>query len=256
MGVLLQLALDYKANGNEKSLENYFLALDFMNDQGWANGSSMGTIDHELLRHAGYFHSIYLLKKELKESGRLEREIETAKWFLNWNELYNMPDYVGCTADFMRSVFMYRLLIVLSQENGAEKMRDMTMYSKWINNSMRIASGFADTFKPDFTGYHHRGVYMNAYSPGAFHLASVVSYMLHETSFEVKAEQLNNLRQALITARIMNCKYSIPLGVCARFPENTSNFADILPAMAYLLKINPADKELLAYYKNVVGTQQ
>jgi hypothetical protein len=250
MAVLLQLALDYKLNGNEQSLEDCLLALDFMNDQGWAYGSSMGTIDHELLRHAGYFHAIYLLKDELKKTGRLEREIETAKWFLNWGELYNMPHYVGCTADFMRSVFMYRLLIVLSQDKGAEKLRDMTLYSKWINNSMRIAPGFADTFKPDFTGYHHRGVYMNAYSPGAFHLAAVVSYLLHGTSFEVKADRIENLRQALITARIMNCKYSIPLGVCARFPKNTSNFSDILPAMAYLLKINPNDKQLLSYYKN------
>lgn len=250
MAMLLQLALDYKINGNQQSLEDYFLAIDFMRDQGWAYGSSMGTIDHELLRHAGYFHSIYLLRNELKETGRLKDQIETAKWFLNWNELYNMPDYVGCTADFMRSVFMYRLLLVLSQENGPEKLRDMTMYSQWINNSMRIATGFADTFKPDFTGYHHRGVYMNAYSPGAFHLAAVVSYLLNGTAFCVKENQQNNLRQALITARIMNCKYSIPLGVCARFPENTSNFMDILPAMAYLLKINPNDKELLGIYKN------
>ncbi|TKG96885.1 hypothetical protein EYV94_00180 [Puteibacter caeruleilacunae] len=250
MNVLLQLALDYKVNGNTKSLDDYFLALDYMRDQGWAYGSSMGTIDHELLRHAGYFHSIYLLKDELKKAGRLQEEIKTAQWFLNWNELYNMPDYVGCTADFMRSVFMYRLLIVMCQEDGPEKLRDMTYYSQWINNSMRIASGFADTFKPDFTGYHHRGVYMNAYSPGAFHLASVVSYMLHDTRFEVKPVQLNNLRQALITARIMNCKYSIPLGVCARFPENTSNFSDILPAMGYLIKTNPNDKELLGYFKD------
>jgi len=250
MSVLLQLALDYKVNGNEQSLKKCLLALDFMNDQGWACGSSVGTIDHELLRHAGYFHTIYLLKDELKSTGRLDREIKTAKWFLNWRDIYHMPDYVGCTADFMRSVFMYRLLIVLSEDNGSGKFRDMTFYSKWINSSMRIASGFSDTFKPDFTGYHHRGTYMNAYSPGAFHMASVISYLLHGTSFEVKAEQIENLRQALITARIMNCKYSIPLGVCARFPEHTSNFTDILPAMAYLLKINPTDKELLGYYKS------
>ena len=250
MKALLQLALDYKINGSQQSLEDYFLALDYMRDQGWAYGSSMGTIDHELLRHAGYFHSIYLLKDELKATGRLAREIKTAKWFLNWGELYNMPDYVGCTADFMRSVFMYRLLIVLSQDNGPEKLRDMTFYSQWINNSMRIASGFADTFKPDFTGYHHRGVYMNAYSPGAYHLAAVITYLVNGTEFEVIPDRVENLRQALLTARIMNCKYSIPLGVCARFPENTANFADILPAMAYLIKMNPEDQELLGHYKN------
>ena len=250
MKVLLQLALDYKINGNKQSLEKYFLALDYMRDQGWAEGSAMGTIDHELLRHAGYFHSIYLLKDELKSSGRLADEIKTAKWFLNWNELYNMPDYVGCTADFMRSVFIYRMLIVLAQEDGPEKLRDMTFYNQWINNSMRVASGFADTFKPDFTGYHHRGVYMNAYSPGAYHLAAVVSYLLHGTEFKVLDDRIHNLRQAVMTARIMNCKYNIPLGVCARFPENTSNFADVLPAMAYLLKLNPEDKELQGIYKN------
>ena len=54
MHVLLQLALDYKVNGNKQSLEDYLLAIDYMRDQGWAYGSSMGTIDHELLRHAGY----------------------------------------------------------------------------------------------------------------------------------------------------------------------------------------------------------
>lgn len=250
MKVLLQLTLDYKLNGDRKSLDNCLLALDYMHDQGWAPGSALGTIDHELLRHAGYFHTIFLLKKELKETRRLSREIETAKWFLNWGELYNMPEYVGCTADFMRSVFLYRLLVILSQESGSEKLRDMNYYCKWINNSMRIATGFADTFKPDFTGYHHRGIYMNAYSPGAFHLAAVVVYFLHKTGFEVHAEGVENLRKALKTARIMSCKYSIPLGVCGRFPEKTTNFADILPAMAYLLKANPDDDEMLGYYKD------
>lgn len=234
MGILLPLALDYLYNGNQKSGEKYLLALNYMHDQGWRAGSALGSIDHEMLRHSGYFHSIYLMKDLLQKEGILEREMATAKWYLNWNELYHLPPFVGCTADFMRTLFMYRLLVVF-MEDGPVKVNDMHYYHKWIEKSMSIAPGFSDTFKPDHIGYHHRGAYMNAYGPNAFHMASVISWMLHGSDFALSDQSMDNLTQSVLVASKMNYRYHIPMGVCGRFPNSDRNYVNIVPSLAYLL---------------------
>lgn len=234
MSILLPLALDYLYNGNQKSGENYLLALNYMHDQGWRAGSALGSIDHEMLRHSGYFHSIFLMKDLLKKEGILEREMATAKWYLNWNELYHLPPFVGCTADFMRTLFMYRLLVVF-MEDGPAKVNDMYYYHQWIEKSMSIAPGFSDTFKPDYVGYHHRGVYMNAYGPNAFHMASVISWMLDGSAYSLSDQSMDNLTQSVVVASKMNYRYHIPMGVCGRFPHNDANYINIVPSLAYLL---------------------
>ncbi|QZT37601.1 hypothetical protein K5X82_01615 [Halosquirtibacter xylanolyticus] len=251
MNVLLPLSLDFLYNKNRSSLDKYINVLNYMNDQGWREGSSLGTVDHEMLRHAGYFHSIYLMKKYLKEEGIYEREMATAKWYLNWNEIYHLPDFVGCTADFMRSVFMYRLLIVL-MEDGDQQVQDMHFYKRWIERSLSISPGFADTFKPDHIGYHHRGPYMNAYGPNAYHMASIITWLLEGTAFEISKESKQNLAKCVQTAGEINYNRHIPMGVCGRFPHKDSNYINIVPAIAYLLHVDTDNSnELRRIYKSM-----
>ena len=63
--ILLPLALDYRKNQNDQSLKKALYIYDWFNDQGWADGSSMGTLCFEKLRSSGYFHSFFLLKEQL-----------------------------------------------------------------------------------------------------------------------------------------------------------------------------------------------
>lgn len=63
--VLLPLALDYRKNGSKESRDRLLKIYDWFNDQGWADGSGLGSLCFEKLRSAGYFHSLFLLRDEL-----------------------------------------------------------------------------------------------------------------------------------------------------------------------------------------------
>ena len=244
-GVLLRLVLDYRLSGNEEARDRVLDVFDYLHDQGWADGSGVGAMHHEFLRVAGYAHAVYLMRDVLQSRGMLERELATLKWFSMFGELYEDPQELGANADFIRSVAMYRLLCILMMDDTPEKVANMLRYVAWLNNALSIAPGWLDTIKPDFVGFHHRGIYANAYAPNAFHVASVLVYLLRDTPFAVADDKRDNLKQALLTSRIMANTYDISMAVNGRFPRNTAVVTKLLPAYMYVaLSYSPVDEEL------------
>ena len=244
-GVLLRLVLDYRLNGNEEARDRVIDVFDYLHDQGWADGSGVGAMHHEFLRVAGYAHAVYLMRDVLQSRGLLARELATLKWFSMFGELYEDPQVPGANADFIRSVAMYRLLCILMMDDTPEKVANMRCYIAWLNNALSIAPGWLDTIKPDYTGFHHRGIYASGYAPNAFHVASVLVYLLYDTPFAVAEEKRDNLKQALLTSRIMANTYDISMAVNGRFPRNTAVATKLLPAYMYVaLSYSPVDAEL------------
>ncbi len=243
--VLLRLALDYRLNDNREARDRVLDLFDYLHDQGWAAGSGIGALDHEFLRLAGYAHAVYLMRDILQDNGLLARELATLKWHSMFGELYEPTWTPGANADFMRSVAMYRLLCVLMMDDTPEKVATMHRYVAWLNNALDIAPGWLDTIKPDYSGFHHRGIYANAYAPNGFHVASLLVYLLHDTPFAVAPDKRENLRQALLTARVMANTYDISTAINGRFPFNTQMADKILPAYMYMaLSHTPIDAEL------------
>ena len=244
-GVLLRLVLDYRLNGNEEARDRALDVFDYLHDQGWADGSGVGAMHHEFLRVAGYAHAVYLMRDVLQSRGLLARELATLKWFSMFGELYEDPQVPGANADFIRSVAMYRLLCILMMDDSPEKVANMRCYIAWLNNALSIAPGWLDTIKPDFVGFHHRGIYASGYAPNAFHVASVLVYLLHDTPFAVADDKRDNLKQALLTSRIMANTYDISMAVNGRFPRNTAVATKLLPAYMYVALSYPSvDAEL------------
>ena len=244
-GVLLRLVLDYRLNGNEEARDRVIDVFDYLHDQGWADGSGVGAMHHEFLRVAGYAHAVYLMRDVLQSRGLLARELATLKWFSMFGELYEDPQVPGANADFIRSVAMYRLLCILMMDDSPEKVANMRCYIAWLNNALSIAPGWLDTIKPDYTGFHHRGIYASGYAPNAFHVASVLVYLLHDTPFAVADDKRDNLKQALLTSRIMANTYDISMAVNGRFPRNTAVATKLLPAYMYVALSYPSvDAEL------------
>ena len=244
-GVLLRLVLDYRLNGNEDAKNRVLDVFDYLHDQGWADGSGVGAMHHEFLRVAGYAHAVYLMRDVLQSKGMLARELATLKWFSMFGELYEDPQVPGANADFLRSVAMYRLLCILMMDDSPEKVANMRCYIAWLNNALSIAPGWLDTIKPDFVGFHHRGIYANAYAPNAFHVASVLVYLFHDTPFAVAEDKRDNLKRTLLTSRIMANTYDISMAVNGRFPRNTAVATKLLPAYMYVALSYPAvDAEL------------
>ena len=243
--VLLRLVLDYRLNDNMDTKAQVLDVFDYLHDQGWADGSGIGALDHQFLRVAGYAHAVYLMRDILADTERLKRELASLKWHSMFGELYENVWEPGANADFLRSVAMYRLLCILMMDDTPEKVANMRRYIAWLNNALSIAPGWLDTIKPDFVGFHHRGIYANAYAPNAFHVASVLVYLLHDTPFAVADDKRDNLKHALLTARVMANTYDISTAIGGRFPLNTTVATKLLPAYMYLaLSYTPKDVEL------------
>ena len=243
--VLLRLVLDYRLNGNEEARDRVIDIFDYLHDQGWAEGSALGAVHHEFLRIASYAHAVYLMRDILVDTERLERELATLRWYSMFGELYEQTWDPGTNADFLRSVGMYRLLCILMMDDTPEKVANMRRYVAWLNNALDIAPGWLDTIKPDFVGFHHRGIYANAYAPNAFHVASILVYLLHDTPFAVADDKRENLKQALLTFRVMANTYDISTAIGGRFPLNTTVTDGHVPAYMYMALSYPSvDVEL------------
>ena len=187
----------------------------------------------------GFTHAIFLLRNELKAAGKLQSMIETLKWYTDFDELYQSPDYEyrGTTADRMRTLLLFRLLTILvtpkdTPEKKLEKVRDMKHWKRWYSNILKVNKALGGFIKPDYTTFHHHTFYGNGYNPVALHVAALVQYLREGTSFDDSTDT-PNLKKVLEVLKIASVKYSTPNSIGGRFPYYSKAFlARTVPAFA------------------------
>jgi len=248
--ILPMLAIGHR-NGAD-TLEPALALFDLLNEKGFKPGFELG-IDVAEARAAmeslgffgfggtlynqldGYPTAIFLLRDELKTAGRWDREMATLRWC---NELF-LPDaesavpgdkFPGYNSDGFRKLtrlyFPYALML--------EDPGTMAHFRKMLAKALEVAPGFADTFKPDGTGYHHKGVYIGAYSPSTFCDAAQMAWLLDGTAYAYTAEELETVMNAYRTMRLISAKYDTVQGVAGRFPATASPLLEMLSGYALL----------------------
>lgn len=253
--ILLPLALDYRKNKNQESLKKALYIYDWFNDQGWADGSGMGTLCFEKLRSSGYFHSLYLLKEQLSPE-LLERELQSLNWFTMFGACYQPPSHAGEVSDNLRALAIPKLIYALLLNDKQEKQVALTAFKHYMDNALGIAPGFFGTFKADFSGYHHRGPYNSAYYPHALYAGALIAYLLHDTPYALSETTLHNLKQGLLTFRFFCANLDVPAGTVGRFPKGQQILETLLPAFAYVsLSYKEPDKELTAAFKHILEAE-
>ena len=239
--------------------------LDYIKQQGFADGSGLGSLDHEWNRNgAGFMHSLFLIKNSLKEKSKLLDLIKTAKWFNEFGEVYQSPSFEikGTTADRMITLMLFRLMTVLVMPSSTDdeikaKIRDMESLVRWMNNALAVNEGLGGVIKPDFVGYHHKAFYGPAYVPQALHTAALVYYLLGGTEFALSALSENNIRRGLETMRIIAVKYSTPNSVNGRMPSYSNKKILIaLPAFAYISVSHPCTEQSEISASSAVSTNK
>ena len=232
---------------NIKREENLILLFDYVKDQGWTKGSAIGSADHEMNRNGnGFTHAIFLLRNEFHARGKLQDLIDALKWYTDFNEVYQSPEfeYRGTTADRMRTLLLFRLLTILvmpedTPEMKQEKVRDMKHWKRWYSNILKVNKGLGGLIKPDYTTFHHHTFYGSAYSPVALHIAALVQYLIEGTRF-YDTTNTPNIKKALEVLKIASVKYSTPNSIGGRFPDYSRAFlARTVPAFAYLAVTSP-----------------
>ena len=124
--------------------------LEYVKQQGFADGSGLGSLDHEINRDgAGFMHALFLISDSLRvpsNKTKLLDLINTAKWYNEFGEIYQSPtfEFKGTTADRMIQLLLYRLMIVQvmpsddEDEVKAKIRRDMDALVKWIENALTV----------------------------------------------------------------------------------------------------------------------
>ena len=144
----------------------------YVRDQGFSEGSSLGSLGHQMLSGSGYIHAAFLMADAIDDANdqdmTLDNLIDTMKWYSDFGEIYQSQyEYHGTTADRVRTLILLKLLTTLSipESNNNEKLkkiRDMTRLKMLIDNSLILTEGTLGLLKPDFLGFHHQ-IYYGGY---------------------------------------------------------------------------------------------
>jgi chondroitin-sulfate-ABC endolyase/exolyase len=242
---LIQLACDFRKNGNAAALTVALDIFDWMHDQGWDDGSAMGSLRFEKLRSSGYFYGLFLLRNHLGVE-RLERELRTLNWMSLAGASFLPRTAGGENADDVRTLHIARLIYALSHPDDNVRLACLKAFSESLDSAFDSAPGYLDVFKPDFSGYHHRGVYYSSYYPEALYSACLMYYLLHDTPFALSDDVYRRLKQALLAFRFICAGYDVPVSTAGRFPEATTTLDGLLPAFALLLLSRQETDEALA----------
>ncbi|MBB6002540.1 chondroitinase family polysaccharide lyase [Arcicella rosea] len=250
-GSMYPLAMDYRLNNNPLRKTQWLNQIDYLHDQGWADGSALGVFADEMLRSYNYFHSMFIMRKEL-DPVRLARELNT----INWQSFYgyvNKPGMkIGDNADFIRNLGYPKMFFALLQADSVKQVAALKPVVNYLNMALSLQHGFGETLKPDYTGYHHGGAYFSAYYNDMLYASVWYYYLLRGTPFELSQTTYNNLKQALLAYRSLSSYYDVPKSLTGRFPLQTEVVQKLLPAFAMLgLSKNQPDTALIGAFKRL-----
>ena len=250
--ILIPLALDYHKNGNKESLEKAKFIYDWFNDQGWADGSSMGTIVLEKLRSAGYIYSYHMLHKDLSPDV-LDRERNAMNWFTLFGHCYCLEERNGANSDDLRALGNGKLIYALSLEDPQQRRQALTAFKRYMDKAMGIAHGAEDVIKDDYSGYHHRTAYNSGYYPQALYAGAQIALMLSDTPYALSEESIRNIKNGLKTFHFFCAGFDVPAGTVGRFPQAQKILHELIPAYAYMILCEKGqDKELISIFGDIL----
>jgi len=144
---------------------------------------------------------------------------------VRYYEPYKKPEALGrwVQSDAIQIYSDVTLVSAMLETDPARRRELLTDAQKVFSDSLRVTPGWADTIKPDFVGYHHRGIYGNAYTGGFIPQAAFGVYLLNGTSFAVAPKSVENLKQLMLTYRLYCQKYAMPFGIRGRMPSATGH---------------------------------
>ncbi|WP_256199822.1 polysaccharide lyase family 8 super-sandwich domain-containing protein [Verrucomicrobium spinosum] len=182
-----------------------------------------------ILRTSGYALATFLMRKELEESDRLKRAIDTC-----W-EIESHPEKTGdlradyLQADGVRVVMNVSLPAALAEGNAAR----LKMLREQLRRSMLPESNTFDTLKPDGLGHHHMGVYPAGYAAFTMAQAAFAAWLLQDTGFACPPETVSHVARGLDVLRVISQKYDMHKALGGRF-SSASVIPDVLLGYGYL----------------------
>lgn len=232
--VTFSLAMDYRLNGEVKSKEKLITVLDYFEDQGFAMGSAMGTVDH-VIRLNSIANSIFLIRDELRKQDKLKSRIDMLLWHTRMGGLLDIDYTIGENTDKVRGGALVKLITVLLMKNNTSKAILLNSFKEYMDHVISFSPGYSDTIKPDYSIYHHRGTYLNSYGVQSVNTMALIYWLLQDTPYALSKKSTDILKNTLIRQSQIAYGTDLHFGVSGRFPhQNNAIERFLLPAYSFM----------------------
>jgi chondroitin-sulfate-ABC endolyase/exolyase len=250
---IMGIALDYRLNSDLTSKQKALDTFDHYIDQGWAAGSSMGSVRFETLRFEGFCHSLFLLRKELAVAGNIgyQEKLKALYWMSLAGNLFQTGQRLGENTDDIRSSTVGILAYVLMENDPAKQLQAIKAFQKYINNALSITEDAGDMIKPDGSAYHHEFAYNSEYAPQGLYQGALYYYLFRDTPFALSDQTYNNLKMVLKKWDLHSSNLGFPTSTGGRFPSSGAGMAHMVGAYAFLAMAKPTDIEMTAMAKRM-----
>lgn len=233
--LLRDLAVGHQAQPSPELAEAYLRVLQFLMEQGFAKGSTMGT-------HAGIgealhplYQSVFLMHSEIRKSGCAGELLDAMRWFLHMGSrgfLAGQPcsratvqDLCECAQGMLAAVLMLKDPIMRAEW--------LLAYRSWLSGAFERTKGAEDLLKEDgclfYQGRHSTGAGLRVMT-----YVAPVAYALSGTVFDLPAEAWNNMKFVLLNLRFQCNTQDIPLCLTDQPPLGSAKL-DPMPFQYFAL---------------------
>lgn len=251
--LMLNLAKAYQnplAN-KDRIAEMYILMTEHMFDQGFVDGSALGTTHHWGYSGRWWYLSALLMEDPLREAGLLNKTYRSLLWFSR--EFRDRGFEMNVTPsstdmDFFNTLSQQNLAMILLNPNEKEKVALLHKYAKFLSATIdRNPPGYNDGFRPDGTAWRHKGNYPGYAFPALSSIGDL-AYLMKGDEFGFNTGALDTIKKAMISAWIYT-NPTVPLGIAGRHPFtglSVKSFAESMKNVA--LSYPTLNKELASIY--------
>ncbi|QYM78877.1 hypothetical protein K0B96_16470 [Horticoccus luteus] len=197
----------------------FFDLTDHLLDQGWADGSGMGTLHHLGYSTRHFYAAFFLMRDALRDSGRLEEVQRMMAWFSGVGKAYVPLDEVnGISIDTLNTTLLGQIAAQLLMPDDTRRVRALTATSHWLGRALEPSQGLNGGIKADGSILHH-GNHYPAYAEGGIRGATEALWLLANTPLRVPEAGHASLRRAMLNLRFQCNVLQWPLSLSGRHPN-------------------------------------
>lgn len=197
----------------------FFDLTDHLIDQGWADGSGMGTLHHLGYSTRHFYASFFLMRDALRSTGRLDEVQRMMAWFSGVGKAYGPLDQVnGISIDTLNTTLLGQIAAQLLLEDETQRARALTATAAWLGRALEPSHGLNGGIKAD-GGILHHGNHYPAYAEGGIRGATEVLWLLASTPLRVPEAGHASLRHAMLNLRFQCNVLQWPLSLSGRHPN-------------------------------------
>lgn len=218
LDVFYRLALDYYVTKDKDALEKFFLLGDHLHFQGLDWGSGLGTNHHYGYEIREWADAVWLLRKEIQASGRMERWRASLEWWSGIAEC-RLPIEKDRNEllDAWNTLTIPKVVACMLQETPEMRQAYMEAFTRWMEGSLTFSHGTYGGFKPDGTSFHHGGNYPT-YTFGAYSSLGSYCRIIRDTPFVPSENARRVFKTGLMGMRRWSNLFDWATSIGGRYP--------------------------------------